>query len=115
MNRTGKDLFAGAALAQKKDSGLTVRGLLRNLCCLIHLGTLAWHQIITPIGFFGEDTYAFSEAFSFQGLSDRDLKVLRIERFWNKIVSALLHRLDGPFDGTVRGNNDDRYINPVTP
>ena len=67
-------------------------------------------ESITLRPFFAQKNVLSAQPGLFQGSLDQQQKVIGINRFLQKIVRAVFHRLDGFIDRTIRRHDNNRNV-----
>lgn len=106
---SGDEFLAGAAFAEDEDGGVGIGDAFDHAEDVLH--ALAGADDLGEAVFLAE--FATEEGIFVDGLGvgegalDGEAEFFEFERFFEVIVGAELHGLDGAFDGTEAGDHDD--------
>src|SRR4030095_8646441 len=110
MDRTSKNFFSGAALAQKQHGRATASCFLSNIYRVIHLSAFAHNDTVALAYFFGKKLKASFEALPLQRFSYDKFNMVGLKGFWDEVIGSFFHRLNGPFDRAIGCDHYYRHI-----
>jgi hypothetical protein len=109
VERVGDQLLAGAVLALDEDVRLAGRDALDELEQVLHLLALADHvlELVAILQLRLELLVLVDQRFLFDGFLQLVEEPLGIDRLFEEVERARLHRLDRPRNVSLPGDDDD--------